>query len=596
MPEPSLFLSKPSLAYAKLLATPTETSWSQVYNAGNLFACLSLAKNAESEDTSLQTIGKDLLNTLETEFFTLEEKSLSGIKQALMRSLSHIPATVTPSLCFAYFKENVLYLFIAGAGRVVLKRGNNVGVVLDTKEKPDVSLVSASGFLQNHDILVLETHQFTENIETETLKGALELALPNDIAEALSPQLHAREDGGQAAIIIAYQGIQSSSTAGQDDILDEESSDSDAGQEEFEDDFPDEKEEKRRFSLPSLPSLPKMLRFHLPSFHMSHRRKLMLTIGIILVTLLASSIFFTKKKDEDAKTHALFESIYTPAKKNYEDGLALKSINKSLSFQDFTKAQNLLSENKDKFKPGTSEKKQLEELLGKVEKELTDSTGANSVTPKSASEDASDLLRLENANTDLVGVTQDSDVVYGITSKAVLEIDKSSGKKSDAIKNDGDWADPAGIAAYQGNLYVLDRKKGVLKFVPTSDGYNKSSYFKGSAPSLTSAAAIAIDGSVWILMKDGSLHKYTRGEKEALTIAGLDKPFAGPTKIFTNLDTSNLYVLDPANSRIVRLSKNGSFQSQYVASIIKAARDIEVVEDEKKIYILSGGKIYQIDL
>src|SRR5471030_702147 len=107
MPDQPLHLAKPSLAYAKLVATPTWTAWSQAYNAGSLFACLSLTIPEPDDSISLQTTGKEIFNHLESEFFTLEEKNLATIKTALEKSLQSLPEGVTPSFCLGYIADSI---------------------------------------------------------------------------------------------------------------------------------------------------------------------------------------------------------------------------------------------------------------------------------------------------------------------------------------------------------------------------------------------------------------------------------------------------------------------------------------------------------
>src|ERR1041385_2736961 len=107
----ALSLSKSNISFAKLSATPTEKAWSQAYNAGNLFACLSLSSPDGEELHALQTLGKDLFSNLEAEFFTLEEKTLATITEAITKSTKHIPETISLAFCLAYFKDTALYLF-----------------------------------------------------------------------------------------------------------------------------------------------------------------------------------------------------------------------------------------------------------------------------------------------------------------------------------------------------------------------------------------------------------------------------------------------------------------------------------------------------
>src|SRR6185312_10453942 len=115
--------AKVSLSFAKLVATPTETAWSQAYNAGNLFLCLSLSKQEEDEETSLHALGKDLFNVLQSEFFTLQEKNIDHIKRAIHTSLTSVPQNVTCCLTLAFFKDATLLVFISGNGKIVMKRG-----------------------------------------------------------------------------------------------------------------------------------------------------------------------------------------------------------------------------------------------------------------------------------------------------------------------------------------------------------------------------------------------------------------------------------------------------------------------------------------
>src|SRR5260221_5113439 len=153
---------KPSLAYAKIVATPTDSAWSQVYNAGSLFACLSLTLSGQQnyDPVSLQALGKEIFSNLETEFFTLEKKDLPSIKEAIGTRFSSIPATVHTSLALAYFLDGILYLFLKGAGKIVIKRADTIGVLLEEDDETSNEVIAASGYLQHTDCIVLQTKQF----------------------------------------------------------------------------------------------------------------------------------------------------------------------------------------------------------------------------------------------------------------------------------------------------------------------------------------------------------------------------------------------------------------------------------------------------
>jgi len=181
---------------------------------------------------------------------------------------------------------------------------------------------------------------------------------------------------------------------------------------------------------------------------------------------------------------------------------------------------------------------------------------------------------------------------FYINDKGVFKEDKQ------IIKNDSDWDNAAGIGVYFGNIYVLDKTKGgIIKFVPAGSGYSKSTYFTGStSPDLSNATGMAIDGSIWVVLSSGNVLKFTRGVSDNLKVSGLDKPLSNSTKIWANLDSEKVYVLDKGNGRIVVLDKTGVYKEQYQAGIIKNAKDFDISEKDKKIFILSSGKIYAIDL
>jgi hypothetical protein len=92
------------------------------------------------------------------------------------------------------------------------------------------------------------------------------------------------------------------------------------------------------------------------------------------------------------------------------------------------------------------------------------------------------------------------------------------------------------------------------------------------------------------------VNKYTRGTKDDFSFSGLDKDLSSPTRIFTGEDFDNLYILDNGNSRVIVVDKDGKFVKSYSANIIKSAKDIDVSETDKRILLLSGGKIFKIDI
>lgn len=579
-----------NLNFAKIVATPTNDSWSQVYNAGGLFAVLSLSKTQDpNEEKTLGILGKEVFNTLEEEYFTLEAKNLKTIKQAVEITVKKIPEDVTSSFIVISVIDNVLYTFIFDHGKIILKRGEKLGLILNQDGKKEI--VSASGFLEENDLVILETPQFAKIIDIQTLKDSLDHHSPSEIAENLSPKIHGEEEGGAAALIIAFKKPASSLS----EIENLEKPELSLVQEES-------VQEPSQF-LGKIKNLKDKLHFpnifaklrerlKIDSFtSLTHSKKIFLTVAFILLIIFVASIYLAVKKRDDAKTEALFAQIYPVAEKKYNEGQSLIGLNENLAREDFREAQKILNEGKTKFQTDSKEEKQIVELLGKLDAAINSSAKAFSVTAKETDAKNSSLLNTE-MNKNVNFVTSDDKYIYFLSDSGISTLDKKTNKERQMVKKS--WTDASGLGVFLGNLYVLDRKNSqVLKFV----GTGKSNYFaSGVSSDLSKTVSMAIDGSVWILLEDGSIKRFTKGKPDNFTISGLDQRLNKPTRIFTNADLGRIYILDNGNSRIVVFNKEGAYLEQYQTKILKDAKDFEVLEKEKKIYVLSQNKIYEIEL
>ena len=602
-----------NVTFAKIVANPTPYSWAQAYNAGKLFAVLSLEKNEEefAEKDGLNVLGKEILDNLEQEFFTLEVKDLDSIKNAVLVTAKKIPAEVFCSFVICAIVNNLLYAFILGKGKVDVKRAGKLGTILQVEEGLSSSIKAASGFLQNDDIIVLQTKQFSETVAEEVLAASLDNQPPSEIAETLAPKIHGneKEQSGAAAIILAYKGPEKSALMEEEEIKTEEI------ETEKETVLPDEEiEAEKETEIPQAPVevtssglfsklgdfLSSILaKLKLPKMGaVNHSKKLLLTVVIIIAVIFVASIFLAIRKQDEAKTLTLFNQVYPPAEKKYAEGEGLLSLNQNLARDSFTAAKQLLESGKSKFDPKSKEEGQIQTLLQKVNQALQVSSGVNLINAQVVDESVSDLLSAEIKNQGVSYTTQDDSNVYFTDTNGVSSQAKSGGSAKTIIKPTDLPKNIGGLGVYYGNIYVLDKDgKQIDKFVQTSGGFTQTNYFAdGVSPDLSLATSIAIDNSIWVLFKDGSIEKYTRGKADTFSISGLDKGLSGPTRIYTTVDFDNVYILDQGNSRVVVLDKTGSYKAQYQAAVLKNAVDFEVSESAKKIYVLSLGKIYEIDL
>lgn len=605
-------MTETNLNFAKIVANPTSTGWSQVYGAGKLFAAISLETEAEKEEKDyLNFLGKEILNTLEQEFFTLEIKNLESIRKAVLATTEKIPDDVTLSFVIGVVVNNVLYVYILGNGIADIKRANNIGTLLEVKEQNNRSLKEASGYLQDLDTLILQTNKFSDVISHSTLSEFLDKPI-EEAAENLAPLIHEKENPAAACIIVHFK--EPVASIAKEEEIAEEGTQKSSGENltpiETEADLTRENEKSNvYFAQPQNDKqglLPKPFLNLFSVFkkisiskmpNLSHSKKLILLIVVIIVLIFVFSIFFALKKQQADKIQNQFNSIYPQAEKKYEEGQSLVDLNQSLANDSFKQAKDILESGKSDFPKDSSEEKQISALLSKVNEALLSAAKSTAATAQPVANSESFYLSSQVKNSASY-FTKDDKNVYLIDSKTISQIANGSSTSKTLVKNNNDWKTVGGLATYNTNMYVLDKDTNqILKFINNGTDYSKADYFPASVtPDFTKAVAITIDNNIYVLYTDGGVAKYFKGNSVDFSLKGLDKPLSNPTRIYSNPDFDNIYILDNGNSRIVVFDKTGSFKAQYNSAVIKNAKDFEVLETDKKIYILSDGKIYKINL
>lgn len=611
-------LTDKKITAAAVVSTPTPDCWSQAYIAGSFFAAISLAQQdtiQEGANDSLIIAGKEIINTLEAEYFTLETKNLSSIQIAIEIAIKQVLEKESLSLSagFASIVDNVLYVFALGGAKVYMNRDKKLGLLLSSDNTKII--VSASGFLEDNDVVIVQTTQFNKAISTTAIKNAAVHNTPAEIAENLSAIVQDEQNSGASAVVFSFKNKEtqelqgtpvrnaSQSDAGGKESKETEEAHSAGSGQAKETEVPEAKPQFPHILPAAMASVGKIAFWinHLPSKlvplqALDRKRKMFLTITIILACMLAGSAFFVLQKTQQAKNEALFEKVYTDAKKKYDEGQSLASLNKNLARDDLVAAQKILLENKNAFENDKPHQEKMNALLKNVEDAIAVVSGVNKVDAKEVGKDQNLFLTTVISNNPLAA-SQDDKSIYGISQTVIFRVDKKTEKKTDIIANKNSWENAFGIGSFLNNIYVLDKSGGqIYKFVPSGSSFSKSNYLVGNTQDFSKTSGMAIDGSIWILSKDGAIQKWTRGKTDAFTVSGLDEPFSNPTRIFTDADINNVYILDNGNSRVVVLAKNGDYKTQYQNTTLKNAKEFDVLEKDKKIFVLSNGKIWQIDL
>ena len=185
--------------------------------------------------------------------------------------------------------------------------------------------------------------------------------------------------------------------------------------------------------------------------------------------------------------------------------------------------------------------------------------------------------------------------VFILDDKGIFE--KEDKKTSLKVAKDSSWEEITGLGTFFGNLYLLDKgASNIWRYLGANGEFGaKKSWFVGTPPDLSGGVSLAIDGSIWVLTKDKIL-KLTLGQEDNFALSKMPESFSEPIKIYTSADAQNLYILDKGNGKVYQITKTGEFKTSYSWSGFKGASDIVAIESAKKLFILSGAKIFEMEL
>lgn len=588
---------------AKIVGTPTPTSWAQTLVQENLFIVLEVSGKDGEGGENVASVGKRLLAEVSSELRGREKKNLVALKESVAKSVEGVPPNLHVNVAALLLTQPVAYLVIRGGGRVWLQRGGVLAPVLRAEEESEIT--SGSGFLKACDLLLLTTPQFEALVPKAELEESLEGLTPSEIAETLSPIVHGSEEGsGVASIIIAYDA-------------------------------------SKRITPPVLGKVRNVWR----AFPWEVVRRNSFLIAIIFILVLLGSIVFGVRRREVFHKNTQFRKVMKEAEAKFEQGVKLLDVNRSLAYEAFLSSKKILEEGKGGIEADSKEGRALNTLLFKVDefllrsgriyridrpelffdvalikdgavgskfsllgKELSILDRKNrSVYTLALGQKSSEIKAANFSSPSLIA--SDSENIYVLDDEGIHRVEKRSKKKTLVFKRGDPSADAtsdvadgfeavASFSTFLSNLYLLDSEHSkIVKFVPTANSYVRRSYLAPDIrPNLAKAVSLTIDGAIYILFSDGKILKYLQGAPVDFRITGLDVSFSAPSTIFTSAELEHVYVLDTGGGRVVVLDKTGSYKEQYLWEGIKDVADMVISESERKILLLSESKIYEIAL
>ena len=182
-------------------------------------------------------------------------------------------------------------------------------------------------------------------------------------------------------------------------------------------------------------------------------------------------------------------------------------------------------------------------------------------------------------------------------SRSLFEIpeSRSGGPRRLLLRGADDIRSVAGIAAYSGNLYVLDPAGGeIWRYVPAGDGFDSERQGLLGTAEIGTARAIAVDGDVYLLEQE-TLRRFRLGAELDPLLAGVDAfPGAG-SGIVADPAQGVVYVGDRERGRIVVSGRGGDFLRQYHHVDFDDMRALALAPGGDRLYVLTGRSIFSFD-
>lgn len=348
--------------------------------------------------------------------------------------------------------------------------------------------------------------------------------------------------------------------------------------------------------------------------------------GVLLVLLLiVGSVVFSGNNNQRKESELAFTSTISTIEEKRDAAEA------SLIYKDDAQARELLNEALALLETLQAETKSQEDEVNRVRTELNTvfeaMKGISDVQLTSlASIDSGNIVDIVEGSEGIIAVTREKntyrfnsldntfeglDLTIGsldsVTAATASEeamfvadialqvgrIDTTSGSLNPVVSGLGNLSDVADIANYNGNIYALTANaQQIVRMRPAGDGFDAgTNWITANSIDITSARSLTIDGDIYVLLAS-TIVKYTTGAQQPLEFDVVDPAMRDPVQIWTTVGSEYLYVLEPAERRILIFEKTGNFLTQYTADIFTDAQSITVRESENTIYVATSNTLH----
>ncbi len=185
--------------------------------------------------------------------------------------------------------------------------------------------------------------------------------------------------------------------------------------------------------------------------------------------------------------------------------------------------------------------------------------------------------------------------VFFLKPDSLFSIENSEVKIIGSMKNPDFDYDFSHFSVFWASLYFWNPENGeIIRYKDYTSSPEK--WINDNEKKPTDILSMSVDGVIWVLNKDNSIWKYSKGkliEEISLSIFPFLKK---PSQIYTSPSFSYLYILEPMQNRIIVANKQGEIISQFQSEKFNNLISFSISQNENELYLLNNLEVYKINL
>lgn len=622
---------------AKVTATPGASGWAQVHDfvpedterklsRGRLIAVVATKRVGEGIDTI--NSGREIIGRLHEEYYgPTEGKPFDLLRNSVQKVVDEFKESWGDvEIAALAFVDGVIYSVACGGPSVLICREGALATILASEN----SVITASGYPKEGDLMLLATKSFFQKVSLSEIKTALTTGSTETAAETFSPLIHGEgENGNLGAVIMKFNNEEKLfSTPGVT-----QSEDQNVITQVVAKENPINVLKVKAAALLNkyknrLPKRSIYIKSAMGDEVTSQSKKTTFSVGIILLVILVVSIGFGIRQKGVNDLKKKYQGILQSAQSEVDEAIALASVSPDKSRELFISSEQKLQEIL-KLKvtdPKVADlQKKIEESKGAILGEydtppalfLDLSLLSSGFMGDAVSFSGGNLYILDKAGKRLVSVAVDTKKSKVVAGPSVIDVATDLASYQDSafiLGTDGiyqvgltktkviekTWAGDAFISSFAGNMYVLDKSANTIYRYSGQPGGTfgpQQTWLSAvTTANFSGATAWGMDGAIYVLYPNARVLKYSLGSPQNFSVSGVLPEIGKIDAISADPDNQYIYLLDKAGKRVVVIDKKGKYKAQYIDDQISGAKSLVVSEAQKQIILLTGDKLLSIEI